>query len=112
MESANREYIEALHEEYLRDPQSVGEEWRKYFEGLGSGPEPGGTSTAAASRPPARPPARPTRAAEPALPTPVSLRTPLPPIFSPPISNRLRGSAFGVSGQITERIFLLFHAPY
>ncbi|MFC1526775.1 2-oxoglutarate dehydrogenase E1 component [Candidatus Latescibacterota bacterium] len=36
MDSANREYIETLHEQYHHDPQSVGEQWQRYFEDLDS----------------------------------------------------------------------------
>ena len=34
LSGANAEYIEELFEKYLADPNSVSEEWRKYFDGL------------------------------------------------------------------------------
>src|SRR5258705_12997763 len=35
--SVSLEFVEALYNEFLRDPQSVPEDWRQYFQGLGDG---------------------------------------------------------------------------
>src|SRR5437764_11515106 len=35
--SVSLEFIEALYEDYLRDPQSVPADWRGYFQGLSEG---------------------------------------------------------------------------
>src|SRR4030095_4498007 len=35
--SVSLEFVEALYEDYLRDPKSVGEDWRTYFEHLSQG---------------------------------------------------------------------------
>ena len=40
----NAEFLDALYEQYLRDPGSVEEPWRSYFAGLG--PSPGEPSHA------------------------------------------------------------------
>src|SRR5215469_15785074 len=34
----NAEFLDALYEQYLRDPQSVAPQWRDYFTQLGAGP--------------------------------------------------------------------------
>ena len=41
----NAEFLDALYEQYLRDPDSVAERWRSYFAQLG--PRPGEPSHAA-----------------------------------------------------------------
>ena len=40
----NARFIEDLHERYLKNPSSVDEEWRRFFEGLGDEGEPRGPS--------------------------------------------------------------------
>jgi 2-oxoglutarate dehydrogenase E1 component len=41
LSGANASYVEALYEQYLRDPASVDAAWRSYFDALpsGGGPE-------------------------------------------------------------------------
>ncbi|MBV9725302.1 MAG: 2-oxoglutarate dehydrogenase E1 component, partial [Gammaproteobacteria bacterium] len=39
LDGGNAEFLDALYEQYLRDPSSVAEHWRSYFARLGAGPD-------------------------------------------------------------------------
>src|SRR5687768_11268889 len=81
---ANLEYLEALYDQYLQDPQRLPESWRRYFDELASGQagqkpatrrpsfrprsifDPGGAETRAADEAGDASNGRPARAAAPA----------------------------------------------
>ncbi len=78
-ETVNSGFAQALYEDYLRDPASVPEEWRKLFDNgiKGDEPDPGAPEAGSPAAPPetkpvAAPPATPAArpAAEPAAPSP------------------------------------------
>jgi 2-oxoglutarate dehydrogenase E1 component len=52
LSGANASFIEAHYERFLRDPHSVGEDWRQFFDGLGEPVAPRGPSWARADWPP------------------------------------------------------------
>ncbi len=67
-ETVNSGFAQALYEDYLRDPSSVPEEWRKLFDNgfKGEEPVPQGPEPSAAPSPPTTPAAAPPAKAEPA----------------------------------------------
>ncbi len=54
-ETVNSGFAQSLYEDYLRDPSSVPEEWRKLFDNGIKGEEPAQTAAAAPATPPAAP---------------------------------------------------------
>ena len=87
----NAAFVQVMYEQYLRDPASVGEEWRKLFDNGKVAELPviptsreevlsGGGMRDAGSGPRAPPPAPPPRA--PARRVPVSRRSPAPRLAS------------------------------
>ena len=52
LSGANASYVEALYEQYLRDPASVDAAWRSYFDALPSSDGPVGSGLVAMNRAP------------------------------------------------------------
>ncbi|HUF35333.1 MAG TPA: 2-oxo acid dehydrogenase subunit E2, partial [Gemmatimonadales bacterium] len=93
-ETANAGFAQAMYEEFLRDPGSVGPEWRRLFESGRVGERPSGNGTQAAEAPPAAVSPGPDRRSEVARPV-----AGLPPGASP-----IRGPAAKLVGNMNESL--------
>ncbi|WP_245565460.1 multifunctional oxoglutarate decarboxylase/oxoglutarate dehydrogenase thiamine pyrophosphate-binding subunit/dihydrolipoyllysine-residue succinyltransferase subunit [Nocardioides insulae] len=69
---ANEWLVEMMHDQYRKDPNSVDQVWKRFFEG-------GGANSAAATTSPAKPaPAKPAATPAPSAAKPAATRTPAP----------------------------------